>query len=144
MEAIEQLDEEHCRATQVLRLKSVAQAYTGDVEGAYAVLRELVTKHDSTIEDLYWTGQRAAEFGHYEDAEAFLGRAINRSKETEDHYYLGCSLLLRAYVRIHLRNFALAKEDLEEVDEEAAEISWADRLGPITKNGLIRQLNKAD
>jgi tetratricopeptide (TPR) repeat protein len=141
LEVIEQLDDKHRHATQVLRLKSVAQAYTGDVRGAYEVLRELVTRDDNTIEDLYWAGQRAAEFGHYEDAETFLELAIKRAKDSGNHYYLECSILLRAYVRIHLRKFALAKEDLDELDEDA-EICWSDRLEVITKNRLVRQLSK--
>src|SRR5262249_33598787 len=92
---IEQLEEPARSHTDVMRLKSIAHTIAGGgINEAYAILRELATRPESSIEDLYWAGQRAAEFCDYKDAEAFLTSAINRSKKESDSYYLNCALLL--------------------------------------------------
>lgn len=139
---IEQLEESARSHADVMRLKSIAHASAGgDLNEAYAILRELVTRPDSSIEDLYWAGQRAAEFCDYKDAEAFLTSAIDRSKREGNSYYLDCALLLRAYVRCHLRKLSEAKQDIEELAEDDTEIFWSRRLGHISKENLVHHLN---
>jgi hypothetical protein len=144
LSTIEQLEEPVRSHTRIIRAKSVAHASAGgDINEAYAILRELATRADNSIEDLYWAGQRAAEFCDYKDAEAFLTSAIDRSKKEGKSYYLDCALLLRAYVRCHLRKLSAAKEDLEELAEDDTEIFWSSRLGHISKENLVRHLNGA-
>ncbi|HVI89533.1 MAG TPA: hypothetical protein VM659_14600 [Dongiaceae bacterium] len=139
---IEKLEESARKHTDVMRIKSIAHSSAGgDISEAYAILRELVTRPDSSIEDLYWAGQRAAEFCDYKDAEAFLTSAIDRSKKEDNSYYLNCALLLRAYVRCHIRKLSEAKEDLEEIAEEDTEIFWSSRLGHISKENLVHHLS---
>ncbi|HWT99066.1 MAG TPA: hypothetical protein VN229_15670 [Terriglobales bacterium] len=139
---IEKLEDATRKHTDVMRIKSIAHASAGgDISETYAILRELVTRPDSSIEDLYWAGQRAAEFFDYKDAEEFLTSAIDRSKREDYSYYLNCALLLRAYVRCHLRKFSEAREDLDEIAEDDTEIFWSDRLGHISKENLVHHLS---
>jgi len=139
---IEKLEESARKHTDVMRIKSIAHSSAGgDISEAYAILRELVTRPDSSIEDLYWAGQRAAEFCDYKDAEAFLTSAIDRSKKEDNSYYLNCALLLRAYVRCHLRKYLEAREDLEGIAEDDTEIFWSSRLGHISKENLVHHLS---
>jgi hypothetical protein len=139
---IERLPEDMRNHTHILRLKSFAYGFPGgDINEVYALSRTLATREDNSIGDLYWVGQRAAEFCDYKDAEAFLTSAIDRSKGEGNSYYLNCALLLRAYVRCHLRKFAAAKEDIEEVAEDDTEIFWSDRLGHISKENLLHYLS---
>lgn len=139
---MEQLEPTVRGHTDIMRLKSIAHAFAGgDINEAYAILREVAARSDNAIMDLYWAGQRAAEFCDYKDAETFLTLAIDRTKKESDSYYLNCSLLLRAYVRCHLRKMSEAKEDLEEVAEDESEIFWSKRLGHISKENLVHQLS---
>jgi hypothetical protein len=140
LELIEELEEKHRHEPQVLRLELLALISIGGDERSLTIVRNLASREDRTIEDLYWTAQRAAEFAHYEEAESFLDVAIDKAKETGDHYYLDCSLLLRAYVRIRLQKFSLAKDDLRRVDDESAEITWSKHLGIISKHDLMRRI----
>lgn len=138
---IEQLEPPVRGHTDIMRLKAIAHAFAGgDINEAYAILRELAARSDNSIEDLYWAGQRAAEFCDYRDAETFLTLAIDRSKKEKDSYYLDCSLLLRAYVRCYLRKISEAKEDLEEIAEDDTEIFWSSKLGHISVENLVHRL----
>jgi len=139
---IEELEEEKRNTTDILRLKCSAHSFpAGDINEAYAISRELAVRSDNNIGDLYLAGQRAAEFRDYKDAEAFLSSAIDRSKQEEDRYYLDCSLLLRAYVRLHLQKMSLVKEDLDEVADDEGEIFWSKKLGYISKENLLACLS---
>jgi|GEM_PF-4561865 len=139
---IERLPEDRRNHTHILRLKSFAHGLPGgDINELYALSRTLATREDNSIGDLYWVGQRAAEFCDYKDAEAFLTSAIDRSKTEGNSYYLNCALLLRAYVRCHLRKFSEARKDLEEIPEDDTEIFWSSRLGHISKETLVHHLS---
>lgn len=143
LELIEQLEDKKRNHTQILRIKSFAHAFGrgGDKNEAYALLRDLATRPDNSSGDLYLAGQYAAEFCDYKDAEIFLSSAIDRSKEEDDPYYRNCSLLLRAFVRLHLRKSSLAKEDLDAVADDEDEIFWSKKLGYISKENLRAHLN---
>lgn len=144
LSTIEQLDPAVRERTDIMRLKSIAHVFVdGGISESYAILRELATRSDNSIEDLYWAGQRAVEFCDYKDAEIFLTLAIDRSKNESDSYYLDCALLLRAYVRCHLRKVLEAKEDLNEITEDDLEIFWSKKLGHISRKNLVHQLSGA-
>jgi hypothetical protein len=143
LSTIERLAVTGTHTSSILRLKSRAQAGIGDTESAFATLRQLVIRGDDTPDDLYWAGQYAAELAHYEEAENLLSLSIDKAKATKEHYYLNCALLLRAYVRTHLRKFSAAGDDLKELDDDMR-INWSDRLGVVTKTALLRHVSTAD
>jgi len=139
---IEELKDDKRNTTEVLRLKCSAHSFpAGDINEAYAISRQLAARPDNNIGDLYLAGQRAAEFCDYQDADLFLSSAIDRSKQEDDRYYLDCSLLLRAYVRLQLGRTSLAKEDLDEVADDEGEIFWSKKLGHISKEDLNARLS---
>jgi hypothetical protein len=99
------------------------------------------------VSEIYLAGERAVEVSKFEDAEASLSDDLERERISGDGYYTESCLRLRAYPRIRLRKFALAKQDIdwaaEAADDDQTQIFWLRRIAPITTKSLADSLISA-
>lgn len=143
LEMIEQIDNLEVDSSNILRLKSYAQLGVGDVDGSFATLQDVVASDDCLVDDIFAAGERAIELCRYADAEAYLTDVLEKQREAKDEYYTQTCLLMRAYARIRMRKFALAKEDIDGIEEET-EVDWLTSAGLITKRSLLNSISNPD
>lgn len=120
-----------------IRLLALSQRGRGSTEGALSLLESALGSPHVRIEDFYFAGEFSLELQRLDKAFDYLSRAIAKSLAEGDKGYLDCGYLARAYIHVRNGNLALARNDLDAIEDDDGAINWIPNVPALNRAYLL-------
>lgn len=126
--------------SELLVMKAQCHAGLGERDKAIQLLIKLLqTSGDANVP--YFLAELLAQSGEFEDAIINLTLTIDRSRERNENWFVSTALLLRSYCAVRTSRLDLAKQDIDNVEEDE-EIFWLSNIPRITKQQVREMIIK--